>query len=141
METDLITNYRQIRISGYKDLTVRGKALYREKCNELIRDGELRKGHLQTLLLWADHYDRYWRLRNEVEEEGATYITHNRDGETMIKQNPKVDMRDRAEAKATKLLNEFGATLRQSRKLGKEKKPPKTELDIFMEGINGGSKA
>ena len=138
MDTDLITNHNQIRISGYKELTVRGKALYREKCNELIRDGELRKSHLQTLLLWADHYDRYWRLRKEVEEEGETYEAHNRQGELLKKSNPKVEMRDRAEAKATKLLNEFGATLRQSRKLGKEKQPPKTELDRFMETMSDG---
>ena len=56
----------------------------------------------------------------------------------MKKANPKVEMRDRAEAKATKLLNEFGATLRQSRKLGKEKQPPKTELDRFMETMSNG---
>lgn len=141
METDLITDIDQIRISGYKELTVRGKALYREKCKELIRDGELRKCHLQTLLLWADHYDRYWRLRKEVDEEGATYLAHNRQGEPLIKPNPKVEMRDRAEAKASKLLTEFGATLRQSRRLGKEKTPPKTDLEKFMEGLSGDSKA
>jgi len=139
METDLITDIDLIRISGYKELSVRGKAYYREKCKELIRDGELRKGHLQTLLLWADHYDRYWRLRKDVEEEGETYIAHNRQGEELKKPNPKVEMRDRAEAKASKLLSEFGATLRQSRKLGKEKTQPKSELDKFMEGMaNGG---
>ena len=141
METDLITNIDQIRISGYRELTVRGKAFYREKCKELIRDGELRKSHLQTLLLWADHYDRYWKLRKDVEAEGETYIAHNRQGEELIKSNPKVEMRDKAEAKASKLLAEFGATLRQSRRLGKEKTPPKSDLDKFMEGLNGGSKA
>ena len=139
METDLITNLDQIRISGYKELSVRGKAYYREKCRELIRDGELRKGHLQTLLLWADHYDRYWRLRKDVEAEGETYIAHNRQGEALVKSNPKVEMRDRAEAKASKLLSEFGATLRQSRKLGKEKTPPKSEIDIFNESLNDDS--
>lgn len=141
METDLITNIDQIRISGYKELSVRGKAYYRAKCKDLIRDGELRKGHLQTLLLWADHYDRYWMLRAAVEKEGETYITHNRQKEELIKTNPKVEMRDRAEAKASKLLSEFGATLRQSRKLGKEKTPPKSDLDKFMEELNGDSKA
>lgn len=133
MENDLITDIKQAQISGYDGLTVRGKAYYREKCKELIKDGELRRGHLQTLLLWADHYDRYWRLRKEVEAEGETYIAHNRQGEVLIKVNPKVDMRDKAEAKATKLLTEFGATLRQSRKLGKEKPAPKSDLDKWME--------
>ena len=133
MENDLITNLKQAQISGYDALSVRGKAYYREKCKELIKDGELRRGHLQTLLLWADHYDRYWRLRKEVEAEGETYQAHNRRGEVLIKVNPKVEMRDRAEANATKLLNEFGATLRQSRKLGKEKPAPKSELDKWME--------
>ena len=137
MENDLITDIKQVQISGYDGLSVRGKAYYREKCKELIKDNELRRGHLQTLLLWADHYDRYWRLRKEVEEEGETYIAHNRQGEVLIKVNPKVDMRDRAEAKATKLLTEFGATLRQSRKLGKEKPVPKSDLDKWME--NNGS--
>ena len=141
MENDLITNLKQAQISGYDALSVRGKAYYREKCKELIKDGELRRGHLQTLLLWADHYDRYWKLRKDVEAEGETYIAHNRQGEELIKSNPKVEMRDKAEAKASKLLAEFGATLRQSRRLGKEKTPPKSDLDKFMEGLNGDSKA
>ena len=138
MDTDLIIDIDRIRIAGYKELTLRGKALYREKCKELIRDGELRRGHLQTLLLWADHYDRYWRLRKEIMEEGETYKAHNRQGEELTKENPKVRMLEQAEKTATKLLNEFGATLRQSRKLGKEKQPPKTALDDFMENMNDG---
>ena len=139
METDLIKTLDQTRISGYQSLSVRGKAYYRAKCSELINDGELRRCHLQTLILWADHYDRYWRLRDEVEIEGETYLAHNRQGEVLIKVNPKVEMRDRAEAKASKLLSEFGATLRQSRKLGKEKtKTTKTDLEEFVEGLKGG---
>lgn len=133
METDIITSLKKCRISGYSELSVRGKALYREKCTELIKDGELRKGHLQTLLLWADHYDRYWRLRAEVEEEGSTYIAHNRQGEELIKENPKVAQRDKAEHTASKLLAEFGATLRQSRKLGKDKPAPKSAYEIWKE--------
>lgn len=133
MDTDIINNFDNCRISGYKELTVRGKALYREKCNELIRDGELRRGHLQTLLLWADHYDRYWALRADVIAEGETYTAHNRQGEEMVKENPKVRMRDQAEKTASKLLAEFGATLKQSRKLGKEKPAPKSDLDKWKE--------
>ena len=133
METDIISSFDKCRISGYKELTMKGKALYREKCNELIKDGELRKGHLQTLLLWADHYDRYWKLRAEVEAEGSTYIAHNRQGEEMIKENPKVAQRDKAEHTASKLLAEFGATLRQSRKLGKDKPAPKSAYQIWKE--------
>ena len=132
-ESDIITSFDRCRISGYQELSPRGKSLYREKCKELIKDKELRKSHLQTLLLWADHYDRYWRLRAEVEAEGSTYIAHNRQGEELIKENPKVTQRDKAEQTASKLLAEFGATLRQSRKLGKEPAPPLTDVDRQMQ--------
>jgi Phage terminase, small subunit. len=122
MENDIITDIRQTRVSGYSELTVKGKALYRAKCAELIDEGELRKGHLPSLILWADCYDRYWQLRHELDDEGYTFETQNKFGQDVISANPKVKMMNDAMKTAIGLQTEFGATLKQSRKLGKMKK-------------------
>lgn len=127
-DTDIITSSDDIRISGYKELTVKAKGLYRQKCQELIKDGELRKGYLPSLILWADCYDRFWKLRGEVDKEGYTFTTSNKFGQEVISANPKVKMMNDALRQATTILNEFGATLKQARKLGKEK-PAKDPLD------------
>lgn len=54
-DKDLINSLNAIRISGYNELTVKGKALYRQKCAEPPRDGELRRSFLQSLLIWGGH--------------------------------------------------------------------------------------
>lgn len=120
-DTDIITSSDGIRISGYKELTVKAKGLYRQKCQELIKDGELRKGYLPSLLLWADCYDRFWTLREDVKLEGYTFSTKNKFGQDVISANPKVKMMNDALKQANAILSEFGATLKQARKLGKEK--------------------
>lgn len=128
MDKDIITNISCIKISGYVDLSVRGKALYRQKCSELIADGELRKSYLQSLLIWADNYDRYWKLRADIQKEGETFLSHNKFGDPVVSANPKVKMMNDALRQANMILTEFGATLKQARKLGKEK-PQKDPLE------------
>lgn len=120
-DNDIITSLDQTRVSGYSDLTVKGKALYRQKCTELINDGELRRSYLQSLIIWADNYDRYWKLRKDVQVEGETFTSHNKFGDPVVSANPKVKMMNDALKQATAILNDFGATLKQARKLGKEK--------------------
>lgn len=129
---DIVTDIRAVRISGYSELTNKGKALYRAKCQELINDGELRKGHLPSLILWADNYDRYWKLRKELDVEGYTFHTSNKFGQDVVSANPKVKMMNDAMKTATNILAEFGATLKQSRKLGKEQQV-KSELDDWKD--------
>jgi len=125
---DIITSTDQVRCSGYKELTVKGKALYLAKCRELIKEGELRRCYLQTLILWSDCYDRFWRLRADVSQEGETFTSHNKFGDPVISANPKVKMMNDALRQANGILSEFGATLKQARKLGKEK-PSKDIMD------------
>lgn len=119
MATDIITKIDNIRVAGYEDLSKRGKSLYRAKCQELMKEGELRKCHLQTLILWADNYDRYFKLRKEVDKEGETFSTTNKFGDKVVSANPKVKMMNDAMKVADAILREFGSTLKQSRKLGK----------------------
>lgn len=130
-DKDIITSLNQVRVSGYQDLTPKGKALYRQKCWELLHDGELRRSYLPSLILWADCYDRYWALRKDVSEEGATFSTKNKFGNDVISANPKVKMMNDALRQANSILNEFGATLKQARKLGKQK-ASKDPLDEWV---------
>ena len=136
-DKDLISSLNSIRISGYNELSVKGKALYRQKCAELLRDGELRRSFLQSLLIWADCYDRYWELRKAIQAGGATFKTKNKFGQDVVSANPKVKMMNDALKQAQSILNDFGATLRQSRTLGKEKPVPKSDLDKWMEKNHG----
>ena len=136
MATDLITSFDQCRVSGYNDLSARGKAIYRSKCTELMRDGELRRGYLVTLIAWADNYARYLRLKKECDDEGYTFKTHNKFGDEVISANPKVKMMYDAQKMATNLLDGFGSTLAKARKLGKSKPVPKSKRQLFDEGEN-----
>ena len=133
MNQDIIQDLKKCRVSGYEDLSVRAKAIYRSKCAELIADGELRRGYLTTLVSWADNYARYLRLKKEVEEEGYTFKSHNKFGEEVISANPKVKMMNDAQKMANNILSDFGSTLAKARKLGKQKPAPKSELEKFNE--------
>lgn len=133
MNQDLINNVNQCRVAGYEDLSQRAKAIYRSKCQELIADGELRRGYLTTLISWADNYARYLKLKGEVEEEGYTFRSHNKFGDDVISANPKVKMMNDAQKMANNLLADFGATLAKARKLGKEKPKSKSALEKFNE--------
>ena len=132
-DKDLLTSLDNIRVSGYAELTNRGKALYRQKCTELLRDGELRRSFLQSLIVWADCYDRYWKLRKDVEKEGETFHTKNKFGDKVVSANPKVKMMNDSLKQAQAILKEFGATQKESRKLGKAKPVPKSDLDNWLE--------
>lgn len=130
-KNDLITDLRNIRISGYSFLSVKGKALYRQKCLELIKRGELLQTHLPSLILWADCYDRYWTLRSEIDAEGSTFETSNKFGQPVISANPKVKMMMDALKQSQAIMAEFGGTLKQSRKIGG--KTDKDPLDGWID--------
>ena len=135
MNTDLIQDFSRCRVSGYEDLNKRAKAIYRSKCQELIQEGELRRGYLTTLISWADNYARYLELRASVEKEGYTFRTHNKFGDEVISANPKVKMMNDAQKMANNLLADFGSTQIKARKLGKEKPRPKSKREIFEENV------
>ena len=136
MNQDLIKDFSHCRVAGYDDLSMRAKAIYRAKCNELIADGELRRGYLTTLISWADNYARYLKLKSEVEDEGYTFKSHNKFGDEVISANPKVKMMNDAQKMANNILADFGSTLAKARKLGKQKPAPKSALDQFNEQFN-----
>lgn len=129
---DLITNMSSTKISGYLMLSERARGFYSRKCKELIESGELRRGWLQSLLLWADNYDRYWTLRDEVQKEGHTFTVIDKYGSTLYKANPKVRMMHDAQKMAQSILEDFGGTTYKSRKLGKEPAASADPADEFF---------
>ncbi len=133
MADEILKDLKNIRVSGYSELTAKGRGLYRAKCAELMESGELRKSYLQSLILWADNYARYWTLRKEVEDEGSTFKTVNKHGDNVISANPKVKMMMDAQKMANNIMAEFGATLKQAKKLGKTEKKEKDPLQTFYE--------
>ena len=61
----------------------------------------------------------------------------NKFGDKVVSANPKVKMMNDALKQAQAILKEFGATQKESRKLGKAKPVPKSDLDNWLEKNNG----
>lgn len=128
----VVASFSQCRIFAFYQLTDAGKKYYERKCRELMQMGLLKTHHLQNLVLWADLYDQYWVLRGEVEQEGRTFETKNKFGNTVISANPKVKMMNDAFKQAAAIAQEFGLTPKAGKRLKGEESPnKKSPLDEF----------
>lgn len=130
-DTDLLKNLKSIRISGYDALTVKAKAIYRQKCKELLDLGELRRQYLLSVLLWSEALDRYRTLSKEVSKEGYTYKTKNRANQDVYTANPKVKMMNDALNQVKDFAKEFGGTKKQAHKMADVPKK-KNDLDEWL---------
>ena len=129
-----VTTFSQCRILGYSELSEDARKYYRRKCDELMGVGLLKTTHLQQLLLWADCYARYWKLRGEVDVEGATFFTHNKFGDAVYSANPKVKMMNDALKQANLIATDFGLTPKSGKRLKSEEiRKEKTALEMFEE--------
>lgn len=138
MNTDIqVKTFSQCRTSDFLKLKPTAQEHYRKKCTELIALGLLRTVHLQSLAMWADCYARYERLREEVDQEGYTFSTHNKFGDAVISANPKVKMMNDALKQATVIAIDFGLTPKSGRKLKDSEKQPKSKLEQLRESYNG----
>lgn len=121
MKTDIIEDIESTKTLEFECLTERAQKFYLRQCQQYIDDGELRVGYLPKLAIWAASYDLGWKLRAEVAVEGETFQTVNRNGDTVMSANPKVKMMNDALKIADNILAEFGGSIKQARKIGKDK--------------------
>ena len=78
-------------VSGYAELSMRAKALYRQKCKELIAGAGLYVTDLHQIVMYAHAYDRFWTYEDAVKEYGTVVKVKSKFGETLIA-NPAVKM-------------------------------------------------
>ena len=122
-------------VSGYSDLSMRAKALYRQKCKELIAGPGLYVTDLHQIIMYAHAYDRFWTYEDAVQEHGAVVKVKSKFGETLIA-NPAVKMQRDALKDVTAIAARFGFSPVDRAKLKLEVKE-EDPLAEFMKEFGG----
>ena len=119
------------KASGYAQLSMRAKALYRQKCKELVAGAGLFSSDLHQVILYAHSYDQYWIYDDAVKEYGAVLKNTNKFGEEVLVANPAVKMRRDALKDLTAIASRFGFSPVDRAKIKLEVKE-EDPLDDFM---------
>lgn len=122
-------------VSGYTQLSKRAKALYRQKCKELIAGSGLYSTDLHQIIMYAHAYDRFWIYEDEVEKHGAVIEVETKYGTNYIA-NPAVKMQRDALKDVTAIAARFGFSPVDRTKLKLEVKED-DPLDEFMKEFGG----
>ena len=123
------------KASGYSQLTMRAKALYRQKCKELIAGPGLYSTDLHQVVMYAHAYDRFWTLEDEVKKLGTTIQVKSKFGTNYIA-NPAVKMQRDALKDVTAIAARFGFSPVDRTKLKLEVKE-EDPLEEFMKEYGG----
>lgn len=118
------------KASGYAQLSMRAKALYRQKCKELIAGAGLFSTDLHQVVMYAHAYDRFWIYEDEVKAHGPVIEVQTKYGTNYIS-NPAVKMQRDALKDVTAIAARFGFSPVDRTKLKLEVKT-EDELDEFM---------
>ena len=118
------------KASGYAKLSMRAKALYRQKCKELIAGAGLYSTDLHQVVMYAHAYDRFWIYEDEVKAHGPVIEVQTKYGTNYIS-NPAVKMQRDALKDVTAIAARFGFSPVDRTKLKLEVKK-EDELDEFM---------
>ena len=123
------------KASGYAQLSMRAKALYRQKCKELIAGAGLYSTDLHQVVMYAHAYDRFWIYEDEVKAHGPVIEVQTKYGTNYIS-NPAVKMQRDALKDVTAIAARFGFSPvdRTTIKLEVKKED---ELDEFMMEYGG----
>lgn len=123
------------KASGYAQLSMRAKALYRQKCKELIAGAGLYSTDLHQVVMYAHAYDRFWIYEDEVKAHGPVIKVLTKYGTNYIS-NPAVKMQRDALKDVTAIAARFGFSPVDRTKLKLEVKK-EDELDEFMKEYGG----
>ena len=128
---DPLTSVNEARkASGYAQLSMRAKALYRQKCKELIAGAVLYSTDLHQVVMYAHAYDRFWIYEDEVKAHGPVIEVQTKYGTNYIS-NPAVKMQRDALKDVTAIAARFGFSPVDRTKLKLEVKS-EDKLDEFM---------
>lgn len=119
-------------VSGYRELSRRAQALYRQKCKELIKGAGLYTSDLHQIILYASSYEQYWTYYDSVKKHGAVLKTTNKYGDQVLVANPAVKMSRDALKDVLAIAARFGFSPVDRAKLKMVPKDDEDPLDKFM---------
>lgn len=122
-------------VSGYTQLSKRAKALYRQKCKELIAGSGLYSTDLHQIIMYSHAYDRFWIYEDEVKAHGPVIQVETKYGTNFIS-NPAVKMQRDALKDVTAIAARFGFSPVDRTKLKLEVKD-EDPLEEFMKEFGG----
>ena len=122
-------------VSGYAELNNRAKALYRQKCKELIAGPGLYMTDLHQIIMYAHAYDRFWTYEDAVKHHGPVIEVETKYGTNYIS-NPAVKMQRDALKDVTAIAARFGFSPVDRTKLKLEVKE-EDPLEEFMKEFGG----
>lgn len=117
--------------SGYKNLSGSAKAIYRNKCRELMRGPGLFATDLHQIVLYAHSYEQYWLYDAAVKKHGPIMEVMNKYGDTVLVPNPAIKMRRDALKDVTTIAARFGFSPVDRAKIKLEVKE-EDPLEAFM---------
>ena len=98
---------RCMKISGYADMTARGKAIYRAMCYEMMKSPGLYKSQLRLLIMYANTYETYIAADKMVQADGILVTYYDSNGNPGTKVNPAVLVRDDAKKQYRQMSKDF----------------------------------
>lgn len=117
------------RVPRWAELEGEAEKCYRRLAPMLASMRVLTEADVTALVQLCRRYAEYMELREQVDDEGVTYVIEGRNGRQR-KTNPAVMVRDRAWADFQKGLTEFGLTPVSRSKITAA---PEPEKDPFAE--------
>lgn len=125
--------------ADYKALTDPERTVFRNVVNTLLDRGTFNPSDVPVIAAYARNVVLARCAAKDVQRLG-TVITFKDRGFTKYKTNPAVDIMNKAQAAYEATAIRLGLTPTGRRRLKGEETPPKSELDEFMEGLDGGGK-
>ena len=125
--------------ADYKALTDPERTVFRNVVNTLLERGIFNPSDVPVIAAYARNVVLARTAARDIERLG-TVITFKDRGFTKYKTNPAVDIMNKAQAAYEATAIRLGLTPTGRRRLKGEEVSPKSELDEFMEGLDGGDK-
>jgi len=138
---DLVTTFSQCRTTTYFALGPEARQEYAKACRIMMARGTLRIGDLPVVAAYAQAQIDVREAQKEIDRLGLVLVSEDRYGNPKHEANPAVKIRKDAANQVSTLALMLGFTPLGRKRLKGEETPPKSDLDKFMEGLSGDSKA
>ena len=125
--------------TDYKSLTDLERTVFRDVVNTLTENGLFRSADIPVIAGYARNVVLARVAARDIQRLGTVIEFQDR-GFTKYKTNPAVDIMNKAQYAYEATAIRLGLTPTGRKRLKGEEVPPKSDLDTFIEGLNGGPK-
>ena len=132
-----VTNINQAYQSGYKNLDVGAKVIYRARCKDLLERDDLFFSDLAELVLYAHSCTLYWQFFRKVKEMGELLRYVDRNGNVRYYANPAVKMCRDAMTDIAAIGARFGFEPLSRKKLSMELSTEDDPIEAFLRIASG----